>query len=126
MILRILAVGAGGFIGSALRYWVSLLPFLHRGSLPLSTLLVNILGAVMIGMIVKTAELSDILNDYTTLFLKVGICGGFTTFSTFSLESLNLLEEGKSMLSIFYMILSVLCCIIGVSCGKWLISTLHH
>ena len=54
------------------------------------------------------------------LFLKVGVCGGFTTFSSFALESLNLMQEGKSMMSFVYIAASVVLCLLGVYIGKWI------
>ena len=120
MLLNCFAVGAGGFIGSVFRYLVSLIPFLHRETLPLQTLLVNVAGAVIIGIVVKASESYGGLSEQTMLFLKVGVCGGFTTFSSFALESLNIIQEGKSMMSLFYITASVLLCILGVYIGKWI------
>lgn len=119
MILNCLAVGAGGFIGSVLRYLVSLIPFLHKGSMPLQTLLVNVVGAVIIGVIVKSSESYEGLSENMILFLKVGICGGFTTFSTFALESLNMMQGEKSLMSFLYIAISIVLCIAGVYIGKW-------
>ena len=96
MFLNCIAVGAGGFLGAVSRYLMGMIPFLQKGSLPYHTLLINVLGAVLIGIVVKTADSTEILNPSTVLFLKVGICGGFTTFSTFSLESLDLLQSGRA------------------------------
>ncbi|MCQ4637255.1 fluoride efflux transporter CrcB [Anaerovorax odorimutans] len=120
MVLNCLAVGAGGFIGSVLRYLVGLIPFLHKGALPLQTLLVNVIGAILIGMIVKSSESYEELGENVVLFLKVGICGGFTTFSTFALESLNIMQEGKSLIGLLYIGMSVVLCIAGVYAGKWI------
>lgn len=120
MVLNCLAVGAGGFLGSVLRYLVGLIPFLHKGALPLQTLLVNVIGAILIGMIVKSSESYEGLGENVVLFLKVGICGGFTTFSTFALESLNIMQEGKSLIGLLYIGMSVVLCIAGVYAGKWI------
>ena len=84
MFLNCIAVGAGGFLGAVSRYLMGMIPFLQKGSLPYHTLLINVLGAVLIGIVVKTADSTEILNPSTVLFLKVGICGGFTTFHFFS------------------------------------------
>lgn len=120
MFLNCIAVGAGGFLGAVSRYLMGMIPFLQKGSLPYHTLLINVLGAVLIGIVVKTADSTEILNPSTVLFLKVGICGGFTTFSTFSLESLDLLQSGRPAAFAVYAIASVVLCVAGVLGGKWI------
>lgn len=125
MLLNCAAVGAGGFVGAVLRYLMGLIPFLQRGSLPYHTLLINVLGAILIGMIVKTADSTELLSPVAVLFLKVGVCGGFTTFSTFSLESLDLLESGRPAAFAVYALASVALCVAGVLGGKWLAGTLQ-
>lgn len=122
MLINCLAVGAGGFIGSVFRYLVGLIPFLNKSVIPFQTLAVNVIGAVMIGMIVQAAESYGNLNGPWLLFLKVGICGGFTTFSTFSLEALGLLQSGRELMFGIYMAASLMLCIGGVFAGKLLVS----
>ena len=111
----VLAVGAGGALGAVGRYGVSLLPF--RGEFPLLTLATNLLGAVLIGLIAGWAGRGR-LSEHWTVFWKTGVCGGFTTFSTFSLESLTLLEKGRWLLGGSYMVLSVVLCLLGVALGQ--------
>lgn len=125
MLLNCVAVGAGGFLGAVLRYLMGLIPFLQRGSLPYHTLLINLLGAILIGMIVKTADSTQLLSPSAVLFLKVGVCGGFTTFSTFSLESLELLESGRPAAFAVYVAASIVLCLAGVFGGKWLAGALQ-
>ena len=92
--MGLLCVGAGGALGAMGRYGLGLIPL--GGELPLMTLLINFLGSVAIGAIVETSELAaGALSREAVLFLKVGLCGGFTTFSTFSLETLELIEGGQ-------------------------------
>lgn len=95
MFCNCLAVGAGGALGAVCRYGMSLLPVLQRGAFPLPTLLTNLLGAILIGLVVGAGQRWSNLSPTLLLFLRVGVCGGFTTFSTFSLESLVLLEDGR-------------------------------
>lgn len=121
MWMNILAVGAGGFIGSVFRYLIGLIPFLSRGVIPFHTLLVNFLGAILIGMIVRYADSCGNMNETVMLFLKVRICGGFTTFSAFSLEALGMLEGGKLLLFAVYAAASVILCLAGVFIGKWIV-----
>ena len=122
MIIKCLAVGAGGFIGSVFRYLIGLAPFLNKWDIPLHTLAVNVIGAVIIGMVVKSAESYEAVNETAVLLLKVGVCGGFTTFSTFSLESLELLQSGKWLLFGVYVAASLVLCIGGVFAGRCMIS----
>lgn len=125
MFLNCIAVGAGGFLGAVSRYLMGMIPFLQKDSLPYHTLLINVLGAILIGMIVKTADSTELLSPAAVLFLKVGVCGGFTTFSTFSLESLDLLESGRPAAFAVYALASVALCVAGVLGGKWLAGTLQ-
>ena len=100
----------------ALRYLLSsVIPVLH--GFPLATLLINLAGSFLIGALSETAAVYAV-NDRLLLFLKVGVCGGFTTFSTFSLETVNLFECGKYGLGVIYAIVSVLLCVAGVFLGK--------
>lgn len=111
--MNFLFVGLGGAAGSVLRYLISLIPY--KGDFPLLTLITNLLGAVIIGFISGIAEKK--LSDNAVLFLKTGLCGGFTTFSTFSLEAYKLFELNHAVLAVVYSILSVALCIIGVFAG---------
>ena len=78
--LNFLIVGAGGFVGAAARYGISLLPLNERSVFPVNTL------------IISAAAKHTGLDGCAVLFLKAGICGGFTTFSTFALETVTLFE----------------------------------
>ena len=102
-----LYVGAGGALGAALRYAISLLPY--KGLFPALTLITNVLGAAAIGCIAGVV-----------LFLKTGVCGGFTTFSTFSLETYDLLNRGHYKTAVAYMVLSMVLCLAGVAAGFYL------
>ena len=111
MILNCLFVGVGGFVGSVLRYVVSLIPLRHESGFPLVTLGINVLGAFVLGLIMALSGRFPSLDPRTLLFLKVGICGGFTTFSTFALEAQGLLSGGKLWAAVLYMLLSVVLCV---------------
>lgn len=101
----ILLVALGGAIGSAIRY--SLNKLMLWNSFPLATWIINISGSFLIG-ILFAYTLKNPESKWINLFLMTGLCGGFTTFSTFSLESLRLLQNHQYQLAIFYMLSSVI------------------
>lgn len=113
--LNFIIVGLGGGLGAIGRYAVGLLPY--KGTFPVLTLLINLFGAVLIGFAVCFASKRGISEKWI-LFLKTGVCGGFTTFSTFSLEALNLFQKGKYTMCVIYVFLSVTLCIVGVLAGQ--------
>jgi fluoride exporter len=92
----IFLVGIGGLLGSVARYAVALL-FAGQSSstFPFATLVVNIAGCFLIGIVFALSERGNIVSPEWRIFLTTGFCGGFTTFSTFSYESLRLLEDGE-------------------------------
>ena len=106
--LNILAVGAGGFLGSVCRYLISLITVNETTLFPMKTFSINIVGCIVIGIIAVLASKSAELNPYVLLFLKVGLCGGFTTFSTFALETSDLIKTGYIGVAFLYAALSVL------------------
>lgn len=114
---RFLFVGLGGGLGAMGRYGISLLPF--EGEFPLPTLAVNLLGAVLIGFLAGLAGHGRV-SEGQALFWKTGVCGGFTTFSTFSLESFQLFRRGRWLMGGVYAALSVALCLAGVALGRWL------
>lgn len=124
--LKCLLVGLGGFIGSLGRYLVGMLFFPLGLNFPLGTLSINFAGAFVIGAVTEFSYRMTPLPANLMLFLTVGICGGFTTFSTYSLETVNLLEEGRVLTGILYAAGSVLLCVAGVFVGKLLIRAFAH
>ncbi len=119
--LSILCVGAGGFIGAIARYLMGFIPF--EGDFPLPTFLINFLGAVAIGAVVEIAGSAPGMSNNMFLFLRTGVCGGFTTFSTFSLETLVLLQKGEYLLGGMYAAGSVVACVLGTMLGMFLART---
>lgn len=110
-----LFVGIGGAIGAMLRYAISLIP--AKTTFPILTLITNVIGAFAIGLIVALAVKHNVSNN-VVLLLKTGVCGGFTTFSTFSLEAYNLFKSGKIGLGIAYALLSLVLCVLMVMLGE--------
>jgi crcB protein len=95
---NVLLIGAGGAIGAILRYLVvfSTQPLKAKLPLPIGTLLVNVLGCLLIGLLYALPENHTLVTPEARNFLIVGILGGFTTFSTFSYESMNMLSQGNT------------------------------
>lgn len=118
-----LFVALGGAIGAVGRYAISLIPI--KTGFPVLTLITNILGAVLIGFIVGIVSDNSEVSPNTVLFWKTGVCGGFTTFSTFSLEAFTLFESKAYLSGGIYVLLSVACCLVGIFCGKKLAMLIH-
>lgn len=109
--MNIVAVGIGGFIGAVLRYLIGLAPVNEITVFPIKTFIINIVGCIAIGIIAVLVSKNPNINPRWILFLKVGICGGFTTFSTFALETTDLMKGGHIGIAFLYAVLSV---IVGV------------
>ncbi|BBM46359.1 fluoride efflux transporter CrcB [Leptotrichia trevisanii] len=116
--MKFLMVGIGGGIGAILRYLISAVPL--KVSFPVQTFVTNVLGAILIGVVVEVVVGREISENWN-LFLKVGICGGFTTFSTFSLETYNLIEKGNTGIALGYAVLSVVLSVVGVFIGRGIV-----
>lgn len=109
MVKSFLAIFIGGGLGSMMRYGVQLL--MHERitpyNFPWSTLTVNVIGSFMIGLFYALSAKYNLSTD-TRLLLTTGLCGGFTTFSTFSNDSLALLKQGEVTMFVIYVCLSVI------------------
>jgi CrcB protein len=104
----LLFVGIGGGLGSIIRYSISLFIGKHVPIVfPLGTLLVNISGCFLIGVFYSVIARHSDFNSEWRLFLITGICGGYTTFSTFSYDGLILLKQGTNLSFILYVLSSV-------------------
>jgi len=102
MMIKLFLIGAGGFIGSVLRYVVSGLvqTFSQSIAFPYGTLAVNILGCFCIGLLSELIDARALIGTDARAFLIVGILGGFTTFSAFGNETMNLIREGDVALGL--------------------------
>lgn len=123
MIKAMLLVGLGGGVGSMFRYSISVLFNKFSTTLfPWPTFIVNVLGSFLMGLLISYFGRSFIVSPNLKLLLVVGFCGGFTTFSTFSIEGLNLLNSGNTTIAITYILGSVFFGLIavwlGVTIGK--------
>jgi CrcB protein len=110
----------GGGLGSVLRYGVSkFIPF-QQNTFPYPTLIANLLGCLLIGFIMGSAIKHETLSSSQTLFFATGFCGGLTTFSTFSLEGLELLKSGNLGVFLFYTLISIILGLLAVGLGIYL------
>ena len=105
--MNILAVGVGGFIGAVLRYLIGKVPISENTVFPIKTFAINAIGCLTIGLITVLAAKNTNTDQRWILFLKVGLCGGFTTFSTFALETTDLIKGGHVCVAFVYAILSI-------------------
>lgn len=117
---HVLLIFLGGGLGSVLRYLISSYFNSSESQLYLGTFLVNIIGCLLIGLIVGISLRNTWMSTETSLLLGAGFCGGFTTFSTFSMEMQALLREGNLLMFFGYMAASILIGILMVMLGLWL------
>lgn len=115
--INILAVGIGGFMGAVSRYAAGS-AIVGYFAAPAATFFINAAGSLLIGVVSVTAQRYAMAGHPAVLLLQAGFCGGFTTFSTFSLEMFTLMAEGRPAMAAAYAAASVLCCIACVAAGR--------
>ena len=108
--MNCIIVGTGGFLGAVARYLIGLIPINPQNGFPIKTLLINIIGAFVIGLVVAFGA------------KKVGICGGFTTFSSFALETNQLMERGSGWWAALYVALSVTGAMAAVYASQYIVA----
>jgi len=117
----LLLIFLGGGLGSVTRFslgkWIS---SLHSHHFPWGTLIVNVVACFALGWIIGLADHKHIISPSARLFWTVGFCGGFSTFSTFSNETLYLLQSGFTVSLVLYITLSLLLCVAAVFGGLYL------
>jgi len=114
---KIIAVGLGGFLGAVGRYWISGLAQKLSDRFPLGTLSVNLLGSFVLGLFATLFLEKMIVNQEMRLFLLIGVLGAFTTYSTFSLETLNLMRNGEWIFAVLNIFANVVGTLIAVWAG---------
>jgi CrcB protein len=118
-------VGIGSMIGGVCRYYSQqIITRYFPSPMPYGTLSVNVIGCFLIGLIYGLSDRGNILSPELRLFLATGFCGGFTTFSTFSYESMNLMQDGEFLTLAFYVVLSVVVGFAATYLGLLLIKSL--
>lgn len=124
--LNIIVVGLGGFLGAASRYALGLAnnKLFPSATFPINTLVVNVIGSFVIGCMMEYFTKNGTMGSSLQLFIMVGILGGFTTFSSFSLETMNLFAGGKMTIAIYNIFLNVILCLVFVVTGKLVVGKL--
>ncbi|MEN8801144.1 MAG: fluoride efflux transporter CrcB [Thiogranum sp.] len=118
---QVLAIAGGGAIGAVLRYWVSSGVYALAGrGFPYGTLVVNVLGSLVMGFLYIWLLERIPAGVAMRAFLLIGLLGAFTTFSTFSVETLNLMEAGQIARAVLNTLLSVVLCIAAAALGVML------
>ena len=117
LLKSLFVVGVGSFAGGSLRYLISVLMKSPVNGFPFGTLCVNLLGCLLIGVFYGFAARHPLMSQNTLLLLTTGFCGGFTTFSTFANESLQLLQSQNITAFAVYISASVILGIALVFCG---------
>lgn len=115
---RSLLVGAGGLAGSLCRYWLAgLVQNWSAAAFPYGTFAVNVVGSFLIGLVMVLSVERNLVGPEVRIFLATGFLGGFTTMSTFSYETLGLLEQGSAGLAAANVGLTLLLCVAAVWLG---------
>lgn len=121
--IDILLVGSGGGIGSLLRWWIGrLVGERYHGKFPLSTFIINISGAFVIGFLSRyfAIDWDDRYGTFLQSAILTGLLGGYTTFSSMQLDALKLTQTKQKLLALFYLLLSVLFGLAAAFIGAWL------
>jgi CrcB protein len=121
----VLAVGAGGGLGALARYYIAGWVQPAGAQFPWGIFIVNITGGLLMGMIVEASALKLNLSPELRSFLTVGILGGYTTFSTFSLDSALMLQKGQYGLAAAYVVGSAVLSILALFAGLWMIRAIY-
>ena len=119
----------GSALGGAARYWCAVVAARHLGeTFPWGTLAVNIIGSFVIGFFATLSgpEGRVMANTETRLFVMVGLCGGFTTFSAFSLQTLDLIRQGEMLRASGNIVLSLVLCLLAVWLGHLAAASLNR
>ena len=122
--LKVIYVGFGGFVGSVLRYFLYILTSNILGyTSPVATIFVNIIGCFLIGFAYQLFNTHLIISENLRLFIMIGLLGGFTTFSAFSIDAFLIYQNSGKILAIAYVVLSIILSLLATLTGVWLIKS---
>ena len=125
MLKSLLIVGAGSFIGGAMRFLLStFMKNICAQGFPWGTLAVNLLGCFLFGIIFAIFSRNNSADNALYLLLTTGFCGGFTTFSTFANESVQMLQHGNTFGFVGYVATSVIAGFLLIALGYWIVKAL--
>ena len=109
-------IGFGGALGSVLRAWLG---FGIKTEFPWATMLANVFGCLIIGLVIGHESVTTTWSQNSRAFVVLGFCGGFTTFSTFGMQTIKQLESGQIAAAIANIMLSLIVCLFAVWAGIW-------
>ena len=115
--INLFFIASGGAVGAVLRYLTSNFYKFYFPNFPIGTLFINFIGSFLVGILASNLESKGTSYIFIKYFLIIGILGSFTTFSTFSLETIQLVNDKKLFLSLVYIFLSISLCIFGAFFG---------
>ncbi|CUU04570.1 CrcB protein [Candidatus Kryptobacter tengchongensis] len=117
--LKFIIAGLGGFVGAGLRYFLSTFTYKILGTdFPYGTFVVNVLGSFLIGLFMGLIDRGLIISSNWRIFIAVGLLGGFTTFSSFSYETVELLKQGSMLTAIANITYTILNCLAATWLGE--------
>ena len=120
MFINLIYVAGGGAFGASLRFFISSISKVYFPYFPIGTLIVNIIGSFFIGLLANYLNSKEISELFIKYFVIIGLLGSFTTFSAFSIETIDLIKEGRASLSLMYILLSLILSISAAFLGLYL------
>ena len=117
--LQLFLIASGGATGALLRFAISSITKIYFYNNFYSTLFVNVIGSFLIGYLISIGLVKNISENFIKYFLIIGFLGSFTTFSAFSYEVVELYLSNKVLLSIFYVIFSIILCVVAAYIGMY-------
>jgi len=116
-LIKLIYVASGGAVGAVFRYLAQNFYKFYFPNFPIGTLFINFIGSFLVGILASNLENNGTSYVFIKYFLIIGILGSFTTFSAFSFETIQLINDKKFFLSLIYIFLSIFLCILGAFCG---------